>query len=225
MFLNLKTTCFTSIIFMVIFFTMSDTKAQSAFGLKGGGNYNYLGYSFEEGYGDRFGYTYGGFGLIQLSPVFYLNPELNYTYKSLDLYTPVYLNDVWIDNNVRLGLNYLDIPLNFGYGGFIEPDENIQNSVPMFFMLYAGPQFNFLTGQNNSLVSRFGNTNSTIELSDIDEIRKTDIGLNLGVTLGAANLYVDVRYYLAFSGMLKYDTEGDAMNTISLTVGYMFVFR
>jgi hypothetical protein len=49
-------------VFAALFMASKALVAQSAIGVKTGVNYNYLGYSFEHGYGDRFGYAFGAFG-------------------------------------------------------------------------------------------------------------------------------------------------------------------
>jgi hypothetical protein len=191
--------------------------AQNAIGLKAGVNYNYLGYSFEPGYGDRFGHAYGAFGLIEVIPRLYLNPEINFSRKSLDLYRPNYLNEDWTGNTVRLRLNYIDIPLNIGYGMFIEPE---QTNIRSFLLLYGGAQINLLYDQKNSLISE-----ETTPLPEIEQINSPDIGFNLGISLSAGNFYFDMRYFLALTRFVDHLFMGNNMNTMTLSVGYMLVFN
>jgi hypothetical protein len=199
--------------------------SQNAIGLKLSGNYNYLGYSFEEGYGDRFGYGGGAFALIEIIPMFYLNPEISYTFRSIDLFNPTYLNDDFNGNDVRLGLNYIDIPFNFGYGLFMDPEVTGSSGGPTFLMFHGGPHFSLINRQNNKIVSRRERAVISDDGGNIDQIRNFQFGINLGITAGIGNIYLDARYYYALTSLLDYDAIGDNMSSITLTVGYMIIFK
>jgi hypothetical protein len=214
-----------AVLLLIIWFLTSNSYAQNALGLKLSGNYNYLGYSFEEGYGDRFGYGLGAFGLIELAPLFYLKPEINYSYKSIDLYDPFYIDETWSGNNLRVGLSYIEIPVNFGYGAFIDPVEPGKNPKPMLLFLYGGPSFSYLNRQQNELIPFRSNSEPERNVGDIDMINKVQLGFNLGVTMGTGNFYFDARYYLSLSRFLDYKADGNNLSSITLSVGYMLKFQ
>ncbi|MFN3554984.1 MAG: porin family protein [Bacteroidales bacterium] len=203
----------------VLFLSSASLNAQNGLVLKGGANYNYLGYDFEEGYGDRFGYTAGLAGLFTVSPSFIISPELAFSRRSIELFTPVYLdgNPSFIDTDVRLGLNYVDVPLHFGYG-YLPGSEGAPEASLLLF--YAGPQLSFLTSQKNQLLVN----NNKIDLGEFDEIRNTLIALNLGISAGIKGFYADLRYSLPVNSLLKGDHRGDGLTTMAITIGYSFIF-
>ncbi len=195
--------------------------AQNSFGLKAGGNLTYLGPTFEEGYGERLGYTLGATGHIELLPGFYLNPEINYTRRAFKFYTPVFLDNTLVGTDLILGLNYLDIPLNLGYGVYTEEEEGPD----MFLLFYGGPQFNFLLSQNNRFKAANSSNSVTVDLDEFEEIRNTDVGFNFGVSVGFNQWLFDLRYYFAFTSLFEFDIDADRMTSVSIGLSYRFVLR
>lgn len=205
------------------FFLLANSQAatQNSFGFKAGGNLSYLGPTFEEEYGERVGFSLGVTGHYELIPNFYLNPEINYTRRSFKFETPVFLNNTLVGTDLFMGLNYLDIPLNVGYGSFVEEEDGPH----MFLLFYGGPQFNFLLSQTNRFKAATGNNNATVELAEFESIRNTDIGLNFGASVGYNQWLFDLRYYFAFTSLFEFEKDADKMTSVSLAVSYRFIFK
>lgn len=195
--------------------------AQNSFGLKAGGNLSYLGPTFDEEYGERVGYTLGATGHIELLPSFYFIPEVNYTRRAFKFFTPAFLDNTLADTDLFLGLNYLDIPLNLGYGAFMQEEDGPD----MFLLFYGGPQFNFLLSQNNRFRTSTGNNNATVDLDEFDNIRSTDVGFNLGFSVGYNQWLFDLRYYFAFTSLFEFDIDADRMTSVSIGLSYRFISR
>ncbi len=189
---------------------------QNSLGLKAGGNLSYLGPTFEEEYGERVGFSLGVTGHYELFPNFYLNPEINYTRRSFKFETPVFLNNTLVDTDLFMGLNYLDIPLNVGYGSFVEEEDGPD----MFLLFYGGPQFNFLLSQTNRFKAANGNNNATVEQAEFEGIRSTDIGFNFGVSVGYNQWLFDLRYYFAFTSLFEFEKDADKMTSVSIALSY-----
>ncbi|MBW6478273.1 MAG: PorT family protein [Bacteroidales bacterium] len=210
---------FTAIVFILI--VPFGSFSQNAIFVKGGTNYNFLGIGFEPGYGDRFGYSLGLGGIIKVGNNLVVNPEVGYSRRSLDLYTPVYINETYTNSNVRLGLNYVDVAAHFGYGGFFEPGADDAFDSTTLLVLYAGPQVSFLTSQDNRLITESEKTG----IPEVERIQNYIIGMNAGISFGIRNFYFDARYSIPFNSFLELDTYGDALHSMSLTVGYTFMIR
>lgn len=189
---------------------------QNSLGLKAGGNLSYLGPTFEEEYGERVGFSLGVTGHYELFPNFYLNPEINYTRRSFKFETPVFLNNALVDTDLFMGLNYLDIPLNVGYGSFVEEEDGPD----MFLLFYGGPQFNFLLSQTNRFKAANGNNNATVEQAEFEGIKSTDIGFNFGVSVGYNQWLFDLRYYFAFTSLFEFEKDADKMTSVSIALSY-----
>ena len=207
----------------IIFFLLlsNSSISQNAIFVKGGTNYNFLGVGFEPGYGDRFGYTLGLGGIIKVANNLVASPEVGYSRRTLDLYTPLYINETYTNSNVRLGLNYVDVAAHIGYGGFFEPGPDDAFDSTTLLMLYAGPQMSFLTSQDNQLITESGK----MEIAEIERIQNYIIGMNAGMSFGIRNFYFDARYFIPFNSFLELDTYGDALHSMSITVGYTFLIR
>jgi len=195
--------------------------SQNAVFVKGGTNYNFLGIGFEPGYADRFGYTLGLGGIIKVGNNMVASPEVSYSRRTLDLFTPTYINEDYTNSNVRLGLNYVDVAAHFGYGGFFEPGPDDAFDSTTMLMLYAGPQVSFLTSQDNRLIT----DSEKMDIPEIDRIQNYIIGMNAGLSFGIRNFYFDARYFIPFNSFLELDTYGDALQSMSLTVGYTLMIR
>jgi hypothetical protein len=195
--------------------------SQNAIFVKGGTNYNFLGIGFEPGYGDRFGYTLGLGGILKVGNNLVASPEVNYSRRTLDLFSPLYINETYSNTDVRLGLNYVDVAAHFGYGGFFEPGPDDGFDSTTLLMLYAGPQVSFLTSQDNRLITESGK----MDIPEIERIQNYIIGMNAGLSFGVRNFYFDARYFIPFNSFLELDTYGDALQSMSLTVGYAFIIR
>ena len=209
----------TTIVF--IFLLPFGAISQSAIFVKGGTNYNFLGIGFEPGYGDRFGYTLGLGGIIKVGNNMVASPEVNYSRRTLDLFTPLYIDEMYTNSDVRLGLNYVDVAAHFGYGGFFEPGPDDAFDSTTLLMLYAGPQVSFLTSQDNRLIT----DSEKMEIPEIERIQNYIIGMNAGLSFGVRNFYFDARYFIPFSSFLNLDTYGDVLQSMSITVGYTFMIR
>lgn len=201
-------------LFLMVLIIKAD--AQTFVGARAGINYSFLGPGFEGRYGDRAGYTFGLGSQIELLPNFYFIPELNFARKSFIFYEPVYLDNDFIDTDLILGLNYLDIPLHFGYGVFTQEE----GSPDMFLLFYSGLQINWLMSQNNRFRVQSGSSSNTMNIGDIDEIRRTSLGIGLGMGVGYNRLYFDARYFFGFTSLFDFDMIDDFTNTITLSVGY-----
>lgn len=205
------------VLLLSVFLTASiQAVTQNSLGLKAGGNLSYLGPTFEEEYGERVGFSLGVTGHYELFPNFYLNPEINYTRRSFKFETPVFLNNALVDTDLFMGLNYLDIPLNVGYGSFVEEEDGPD----MFLLFYGGPQFNFLLSQTNRFKAANGNNNATVELAEFEGIRSTDIGFNFGVSVGYNQWLFDLRYYFAFTSLFEFEKDADKMTSVSIALSY-----
>ncbi|MFN2394059.1 MAG: hypothetical protein ABR597_00060 [Bacteroidales bacterium] len=210
---------FTRIAFIILF--PFGAISQNAIFLKGGTNYNFLGVGFEPDYGDRFGYTLGLGSILKVGNNMVVSPEVSYSRKTLDLYTPLYINETYTNSDVRLGLNYVDVSAHFGYGGFFEPGVDDDFDSTTLLMLYAGPQVSFLTSQDNRLITE----SEKIEIPEIGRIQNYIIGMNAGLSFGIRNFYFDARYFIPFNSFLELDTYGDALQSMSISVGYTFMIR
>jgi hypothetical protein len=208
-----------SIIFLMLLPGIASS--QNGIFIKGGTNYNFLGIGFEPGYGDRFGYTLGLGGIIKVGNNLVAGPEVGYSRRSLELFTPLYIDETYTNSNVRLGLNYVDLAAHFGYGGFFEPGPDDAFDSTTLLMLYAGPNVSILTGQDNRLITDSGK----MDISEIERIQNYIIGMNVGLTFGIRNFYFDARYSIPFNSFLELDTYGDSFHSMSLTVGYTFKIR
>ena len=209
----------TTIVFIILL--PFGANSQNAIFVKGGTNYNFLGIGFEPGYGDRFGYTLGLGGILKVGNNMIASPEVSYSRKTLDLFTPLYINETYTNSDVRLGLNYVDVAAHFGYGGLFEPGADDDFDSTTLLMLFAGPQVSFLTSQDNRLITE----SEKMEIAEIERIQNYIIGMNAGISFGIRNFYFDARYFIPFNSFLELDTYGDALQSMSLTVGYTFMIR
>ncbi len=207
---------------MVTFLTAySQLDAQNSMGLKAGGNLSYLGPTFEEDYRERLGYTLGVTGHIKLFSNLYLNPEVNYTQRTFRFITPEFLDNTLDNTDLMMGLNYLDIPLNVGYGTYTKEE----GGADMFLLFYGGPQFNFLLSQNNRFKATRGSNSVAVDPGEFKDIRNTDVGFNFGVNLGLNQWLFDLRYYFGFTSLFEFEKDADRMTLVSIAVSYRFISR
>lgn len=202
--------------FLILCVISTQTEAQNFIGLRGGMTYSFMGPGFEGQYGDRVGFSLGLGSQIELRPNFYFNPELNYVRKNFLFYDPVFLDNRLFDTDLLVGLNYLDVPLYFGYGVFTEEE----GSADMFIMFYGGVHFNWLMSQDNRFRGDPSFTGSQVNIESFEEIRQTNWGMGLGVGVGYNRWYFDIRYYFGFTSLFTFDMIDDVTNTITLSVGY-----
>lgn len=202
----------------LLFFVPAQGNTQNSFGLRAGGGFNFLGPGFEHDYRERLGYSLGVTSHIQLIPNLYINPEINYTRKSFRYLRPAFLDEQLADSDVILGLNYLDIPINVGYGAWAQHE----NGGDMFIFLYGGFQYFRLLSQDNRFKTRGDQAPENIDIGEFDEIRKTDLGINIGIGIGYKSFFFEGRYFFGVVSLFESDYLDDFTNSVNLSVSYRF---
>jgi hypothetical protein len=183
------------------------------FGVKGGMNLSHL---TIDGANDKNiipGYHFGGFVGIPLAGSFSVQPELLYSTKGTK----------WVEerstftSDVRLKLNYLELPINLVY--------NLARDVDFQF----GPYVGFLMGANSDakITSGTGSVNFAQELKK-ENFNTTDFGLNGGMRFYLSPLYLGFNYRLGLSEVAKEGKNArifldDASNrSIMIYAGFAF---
>ena len=192
--------------------------AQLSGGLKGGINFANVGGDAEDT-DMRTSFHFGGFLTFPINDNFSFQPELlyssvGYKYSISESYSDDFLGDVTESYEETAKLNYIAIPLMFQYKiGKI----NIQ----------AGPQLAFLASGKMDweyTLKYDGGTESEDDTEDIEEIKKLDLGMNLGLGAEFGKLNASIRYSLGLANINDpEDSEDDTKitnNVIQLSIGY-----
>lgn len=186
------------IIFFAAVLISSTVLAQHAnIGIKGGVNAYTIKGDNSSGFDTKIGFHIGLIGHIHISNQFALQPEVVYSVQGTQYSVS--------GQEVKLNLNYINIPLLFQY---------------MFdngFRLQAGPQVGFLA----SAKAKVGDNDTDVK-TDFENI---DLGLGLGASYvnPASNFGVDVRYNLGLSNINKNGTT-DYFNR-GLQAGVFYLFK
>ena len=107
-------------------------------------------------------------------------------------------------------MNYLDIPMNLLYKVDLSGAK---------LLLQAGP--NLGIGLNGK--EKYDDEEEDIEFgSDDDQLKRLDLGLNLGVGAEIQQVQVALNYTLGLSNISNYDEADLKNNVLSLSVTYLF---
>lgn len=192
--------------------TLAKAQEPIRFGIKAGanlttlGSLEFLGEEFDYKY--KPGFTAGLFAELPLGRSFHFIPEINYSEKGGNIKETV--GGTTGELNQRI--NYLDVPLAFGY--------NITPS----FRAFVGPQVSFFLSQRTKTFvngEQQGGTNTSS-----DDIAKTVVGGLAGLSYDlTGNLNLNARYMRDLQDSYTGDAVGfdDVVNSgFSFTLGYKF---
>ena len=209
------------VILLNVFFLAGSVNAQNSIGVRAGGNIGFMAPTFETYYTERLGYSVGVTGHIELIPNLFYIPEINYTRRGYLFFTPSFLDDNLSGTDLILGLNYLDIPFNFGYGATLINE----GASDMFFLAYGGFQLNLLQGQRNRYREREALSGAPEgDPPAYDAVRTTDMGGNLGFSVGYSQFLFDLRFFFGVIPLFEPKREGDTMNSVTLSAAYRFIW-
>jgi hypothetical protein len=204
------------VLFLILSFTASTAVAQMNLGVKAGGNFSVFGPAYGYNYKERVGYLAGITSHIQLGKSgFYLNPEVLYSRKAFTLLTPVFLDEQLRFTDVVLGLSYLELPLNIGYGSknLMEGEQNV------FMMFYAGVQPGLLQAQHLRFKPFGLNPTPAPDYTEFEHINQWNIAINLGLSIVYKRIFGDLRFSLGTTPLYTVEKDDDTVNTTQLTVG------
>jgi hypothetical protein len=180
-----------SIAFAIITSLSMSSYAQVSGGLKGGVNLTNQKWKVEfDGESSSTGFEgtsfhVGGYLNYKLSEVVSFQPELVYNNYNIDLEDP---------DAGDLKMNYLSLPLIFGYG--FDQDK---------FILQAGPQLSYLISTDPS------------EFKDEDAINAFDFSLNIGGQVNFNKFNISVRYAIGLANIVGSELE-DQLGDIDLSI-------
>lgn len=205
------------ILFVILCSTASHGVAQMNLGVKAGGNISVFGPAYGYNYKERVGYLAGLSSHIKLGKSsFYLNPEILYLRKSFKLLSPVFLDEQLLFSDVVMGLSYLELPINIGYGStnLMEGEDDV------FMMFYAGVQPGLLQAQHLSF-KPFGLIPSPAPTyTGFEQINRWNIAINLGLGVGYKRFYFDLRFSLGTVPLYNVEKDDDTVSTTQLSVGF-----
>lgn len=113
-------------------------------------------------------------------------------------------------DEAKARMNYLDIPMNLLYKVDLSGAK---------LLLQAGP--NLGIGLNGK--EKYDDEEEDIEFgSDEDQLKRLDLGLNLGVGAEIQQVQVALNYTLGLSNISNYDEADIKNNVLSLSVTYLF---
>lgn len=155
---------------------------------------------------------------FKLSNRFVLRPEISYTQKGVNFSQFEYERVTY-----KVIINYLEIPLSIAYQ-FIKKEKFIT-------ALYLGGFAAF----NMGAVKKVANHNSPVEKTKIENAKKVDAGINLGLTfkykIGEDFILLDLRLFEGLSDIfhmpddqvkLYYSTQKTKITGVNITLGYEF---
>lgn len=192
---------------------LNTAKAQSTsprIGIKAGANYMTLG-QLETGgatydYDYRFGFQGGLMADLPLSSQVSFMPQVLYTQKGGTLKATV----ANTTGEIKTRLNYLDVPLLFGF----KPSSEVT--------LFAGPQVAFLLSQSSDT---YVNGAATSNTTSTDGLRKNAIGGNVGIGYNFnSNVSLIGNYVFDFDKAANDNSsQSKAKNSgFALSLGYSF---
>ncbi len=172
---------------------------------------------------------------IRLSPLFALQPELNYIQKGTKFKYSETENDgvdkYEYEYDASVSLNYLALPV-FG--------KLFLNAGSVEFFVAAGPYAAYaLNGRSkytetikaNGKIEETYSENFNIKFNDDDGFKKFDFGLGFGagasLGLGNGKIFLDARYSLGLASITAYETESEkAYNrSYSFALGYLIPIK
>lgn len=212
-----------------LFFTAANAQVQTSFGPRAG--INLANWSVSEEIADDFGSSpqnrvsllFGAVAEIRFSNNIALQPEINFIQKGMKLveeYNDPNLGSV--SSKGEFIINNLEIPIlikagtSFGSGRFD---------------VLAGPSWSYgLNGKIKFSETVNGDTESDAQDIDFEDdgVSRSDFSLQFGgmfgYNVGAANLFLDVRYILGFSNLVAdpIDSESAKNRGIAFSVGALF---
>ena len=148
----------------------------------------------------------GGILNVGLNDMFSLQPGLLLSGKGTTF-------DYGDGDKDAITLNYLEIPVN----GVLNIDLGSGK-----LQIYAGPYLSFCLDAKYKYLSDEDNETESIEIgtSDDDEIKPSDIGINIGLGFMFGDFQVQGGYNGSFTNILNYEDEKLTNNVISLSFAY-----
>jgi len=179
------------LIAVCIILTVQYSFSQNSIGIKAGMNIANTAFGYS-GYKPRIGWYAGGTANISIDHKYFIQPELLYNIKG-SRYDYFFSNLIDAPNNSyretgSLSLNYLSLPLLFGYKPFSK------------LSIVGGPEFGYLTSirSNNSM-----NVNYIIDkgyYEVLKDSKKFDFGADIGMMYRVTpSMCLDVRYNHGFN--------------------------
>ncbi len=224
---------FKRVLFLLLLLSATSLSAQIALGVRGG--LHMANWSLNDIAKDEIGaetktsslLLFGALMEIRLNNTIAIQPELTYIQKGTKIFEEA-SSPIPTKVDVRFTINYIEVPLLLKVGtGF---------GVGRFDLL-LGPSFGYgLNGKRKITLDIAGNSNTETEDVDFeeDEVSRTDIGAQIGASLGfnlgsAARLFVDGRYLLGFTNLDQHShgsgEESVVKNRgVALTAGLLFSF-
>jgi len=149
------------------------------------------------------GYSFGVSGIIELSDVLQFKPGLLYAHRTSSTTVDV----LGIDIKATWNLDYVDIPMDFGY---MVSDQITINAGPYVSLLLAG----------KSKIEFMGQT----EEEDIKEDTESmDYGINLGLTFNInESMMINAGYAL---GMASIIDEDDKLTWSAFKISFGYIFE
>lgn len=183
------------------------------FGLKAGATLMTLGSATENGvsinYDNRLGFQAGGYADIPLSETVAVLPQLLFSQKGGN----VNLSGNGVTLKGTLQLNYLDLPVLFGF-----------NATPAL-RFFAGPQVALLLSQKTTATVTGPGGSASDSGSSTDGFRKTLLGGNLGAGYKLTdNVGVNLHYMFDFQNTSDGSTSdtGEKNRGFGLSLSYLF---
>jgi outer membrane immunogenic protein len=176
-----------------------------SFGISTGLNFSSISGEDADDANSHIGYTAGGFLQYSLNENMFIKPEIQYSQKGWkEHYEESYDGESYTEDLI-ITLNYLDLPLMFGY--------SINNEIN----LMAGPFISvYLDGKYKATYTEDGESESYSEDIEDSEVSSTQYGF----CLGAGYDYSDINIGLRFQHSIKkFADDFDAsLNMIQLTI-------
>jgi Outer membrane protein beta-barrel domain len=194
-------------IFAAALFVITQASAQTRFGVKGGLNLANITVKSQLGSSStssRASFHLGVIADFALGDVAFLQPGLMLNSKGAKASS----------GDGKLVLNYLEIPVNIG------ARFEIADNVKLYGM--AGPYFAFgISGK-----SKGNGSDESVKWGSGDDadVKRLDIGLNIGAGVEVSNFLIGIQYGLGLSNIAA---QGDSNNSIKnkvfgISVGYLF---
>jgi opacity protein-like surface antigen len=206
-------------------FALSFANAQDIkFGAKAGLNISNFSGDIKSDFDTKslIGLQIGGFAEIGISDKFAFQPELLFSMQGAKDEFSESFEGFSSTGESTLKLNYLNVPLLLKY------------KLADKFSILAGPQVGFLMSAEDEFTFTETFDGETFSESGTEDVKDDYESLLLSFNVGASysitdNLFVDARYNLGLSNLLKDQTfEGEtfsidgSMNVLQFSVGYKF---
>ena len=150
------------------------------------------------------GYSFGVFGIIELSDVLQLKPELLYSHRTTSSSADIF----GIPFEVTINMDYIEVPINLGY---MVSDQITINAGPYLGLLLSATGTVDVLGQ--------------IEETDMKEdSHSMDYGMNVGVSYNInESMVINAGYALGLSSINDDDSDDSlTWSAIKISFGYIF---